>query len=212
MAIVNALDYLFGTIGEAMGSPLVLTVVRSLIAALIIGLILIAVSFGKPMLAKNGDPDAPGRHWPRGMAIILRVVGAGLILTALTGYVGLARFVATQLIITGAVVVTMYVGLLSGKAISRQESFGDTFFASFLTRRFKLGPVAIDQAGLLVGLAIYAVALLVGIPLILLMWASMCRTCRFLPIGYSPRSGSAVSASRCSASAPAFSCLPASTC
>ncbi|MGO8658454.1 hypothetical protein ACC771_23145, partial [Rhizobium ruizarguesonis] len=70
MAIVNALDYLFGTIGEAMGSPLVLTVVRSLIAALIIGLILIAVSFGKPMLAKNGDPDAPGRHWPRGMAII----------------------------------------------------------------------------------------------------------------------------------------------
>ncbi|MGO8658021.1 mechanosensitive ion channel family protein, partial [Rhizobium ruizarguesonis] len=52
----------------------------------------------------------------------------------------------------------------------RQESFGDTFFASFLTRRFKLGPVAIDQAGLLVGLAIYAVALLVGIPLILLMW------------------------------------------
>ncbi|MDR9771553.1 mechanosensitive ion channel family protein [Rhizobium hidalgonense] len=170
MAIVNALDYLFSTVSEAMGSPLVLTVVRSLIAALIIGIILISASFGKPMLAKNGDPDAPGRHWPRGMAIILRVLGAGLIIAALTGYVGLARFVATQLIITGAVVVTMYVGLLSGKAISKQESFGDTFFARFLTRRFNLGPVAIDQAGLVVGLAIYAVALVVGLPLILLLW------------------------------------------
>ncbi|ULR45646.1 mechanosensitive ion channel family protein [Rhizobium sp. K102] len=170
MAVVNGLDYLFGTVSEAMGSPLVLTVVRSLIAALIIGVILIAASFGKPMLARNGDPDAPGRHWPRGMAIILRVAGAGLIVTALAGYVGLARFVATQFIITGAVVATMYVGLLSGKAISRQESFGDTFFARFLTRRFNLGPVAIDQFGLLVGLAIYAVALLVGIPLILLLW------------------------------------------
>ncbi|WP_434732709.1 mechanosensitive ion channel family protein [Rhizobium sp. YTUHZ044] len=170
MAVINGLDYLFSSIGEAMGSPLVLTVVRSLIAALIIGIILIAVSFGKPMLARSGDPDAPGRHWPRGMAIILRVVGAALIVTALAGYVGLARFVATQLIITGAVVATMYVGLLSGKAISRQESFGDTFFARFLARRFNLGPVAIDQVGLLVGLAMYAVALLVGIPLILLLW------------------------------------------
>ncbi|MBB2713999.1 mechanosensitive ion channel family protein [Rhizobium sophoriradicis] len=170
MAVVNGLDYLFGTVSEAMGSPLVLTVVRSLIAALIIGVILIAASFGKPILARSGDPDAPGRHWPRGMAIILRVVGAGLIVAALSGYVGLARFVATQLIITGAVVATMYVGLLSGKAISRQESFGDTFFARFLTSRFNLGPVAIDQVGLLVGLAIYAVALLVGIPLILLLW------------------------------------------
>jgi len=170
MAVVNALDYLFGAIGEAMGSPLVLTVVRSLLAALIIGLILIAVSFGKPMLAKNGDPDAPGRHWPRGMAILLRVFGAGLILAALSGYVGLARFVATQLIITSAIIVTTYIGLLLGKAISRQDNFADTFLGRFLQTRFKLGDVAIDQVGLVVGLLIYAVALLTGIPLILLLW------------------------------------------
>ncbi|MFC5756937.1 mechanosensitive ion channel family protein [Rhizobium sp. GCM10022189] len=170
MAVVNALDYLFGTVSEAMGSPLVVTVVRSLFAALIIGLILIAVSFGKPMLAKNGDPDAPGRHWPRGMGILLRVFGAGLILTALSGYVGLARFIATQLIITSAIIVTTYIGLLLGKAISRQDNFGDTLLGRFLETRFKLGPVAIDQVGLVVGLLIYAVALLTGIPLILLLW------------------------------------------
>lgn len=170
MAVVNALDYLFSSVGEAMGSPLVLTVVRSLIAAMIIGLILIAASFGRPMLARSGDPDAPGRHWPRGMAIILRVLGAALMVTALTGYVGLARFVATQLIITGAIIVTTYIGLLSGKAISRTESFGETFVGRYLQRRFKLGPVAIDQAGLLVGLCISGVALLTGIPLILLLW------------------------------------------
>lgn len=170
MAIVNALDYFFSSISEAMGSPLVLTVVRSLIAALIIGLILIAASFGRPMLARSGDPDAPGRHWPRGMAIILRLLGFGLIVTALTGYVGLARFVATQLIITGAIVVTTYIGLLLGKAISRQESFGDTFIGRFLRTRFNMGPVAIDQVGLAVGFAIYGVALLTGIPLTLLLW------------------------------------------
>jgi potassium efflux system protein len=104
------------------------------------------------------------------MAILLRVFGAGLILAALSGYVGLARFVATQLIITSAIVVTTYIGLLLGKAISRQDNFGDTFLGRFLETRFKLGPVAIDQVGLVVGLLIYAVALLTGIPLILLLW------------------------------------------
>ncbi|OCJ04417.1 mechanosensitive ion channel protein [Rhizobium sp. AC44/96] len=170
MAVVHAADYFLGSISEAMGSPLVLTVVRSLIAALIIGLIMIAASFGRPMLARNGDPDAPGRHWPRGMAIILRVLGAALIVAALTGYVGLARFVASQLIITGAIVVTTYIGLLSGRAISRTETFGETGFGRFLAKKFKLGPVAIDQVALLVGFCIYGVALMVGIPLILLLW------------------------------------------
>ena len=98
------------------------------------------------------------------------VFGAGLILTALSGYVGLARFIATQLIITSAIIVTTYIGLLLGKAISRQDNFGDTLLGRFLETRFKLGPVAIDQVGLVVGLLIYAVALLTGIPLILLLW------------------------------------------
>jgi potassium efflux system protein len=170
MAIVHALDYFLGSISESMGSPLVLTVVRSWIAALIIGLILIAASFGRPMMAKSRDPDAPGRHWPKGMAIILRVLGAILILAALTGYVGLARFIASQLIFTGAIGVTTYIGLLSGKAISRTETFGETTPGKFLATRFKLGPVVIDQVGLLVGFCIYGVALAAGIPLILLLW------------------------------------------
>ncbi len=170
MAIVHALDFFFGSISESMGSPLVLTVVRSWIAALIIGLILIAASFGRPMMAKSRDPDAPGRHWPKGLAIVLRVLGGGLIFAALTGYVGLARFIASQLIFTGAIGVTTYIGLLSGKAISRTETFGDTRPGQYLATRFKLGPVVIDQVGLLVGFCIYGVALATGIPLILLLW------------------------------------------
>ncbi|WP_160010675.1 mechanosensitive ion channel family protein [Rhizobium sp. 18055] len=170
MAVVHALDYFLGSISESMGSPLVLTVVRSWIAALIIGLILIAASFGRPMMAKSRDPDAPGRHWPKGLAIILRILGALLIIAALSGYVGLARFIASQLIFTGAIGVTTYIGLLSGKAISRNETFGDTAPGKYLATRFNLGPVVIDQVGLLVGFCIYGVALAAGIPLILLLW------------------------------------------
>jgi len=170
MAVVNGLDYVFDRISESMGSPVVVTVAKSFFAALLIGLILIAASFGKPILAKSGDPEAPGRHWPHGMAIILRVLGTLLIFTAVIGYVGLARFIATQLILTSAVMATMYLGFQLGKAVSRQGVFAETIIGRFLENRFKLSDVVLDQAGLVAGLATYAVALLTGIPLILLSW------------------------------------------
>ena len=170
MAVVNGLDYVFDRISESMGSPVVVTVAKSFFAALLIGLILITSSFGKPILAKSGDPDDPGRRWPHGMAIILRVLGILLIFTAVIGYVGLARFIATQLIMTSAVLVTMYIGFQLGKAVSRQGVFAETIIGRFLENRFKLSDVALDQAGLVAGLATYAIALLTGIPLILLSW------------------------------------------
>ncbi|WP_047455496.1 mechanosensitive ion channel family protein [Rhizobium rhizogenes] len=170
MAVVNGLDYVFDRISESMGSPVVVTVAKSFFAALLIGLILIAASFGKPILAKSGDPEAPGRRWPHGMAIILRVLGTLLIFTAVIGYVGLARFIATQLILTSAVLATMYLGFQLGKAVSRQGVFAETIIGRFLESRFKLSDVVLDQAGLVAGLATYAVALLTGIPLILLSW------------------------------------------
>ncbi|NTF42342.1 mechanosensitive ion channel family protein [Agrobacterium rhizogenes] len=170
MAVVNGLDYVFDRISESMGSPVVVTVAKSFLAALLIGLILIAASFGSPMLAKNGDPDAPGRRWPHGMALILRILGAVVIFIAFIGYVGLARFMATQMIVTSAVIATMYLGFQLGKAVSKQGVFAETIIGRFLESRLKLGDVALDQGGLVAGLATYAVALLTGIPLILLSW------------------------------------------
>nr|WP_117192767.1 mechanosensitive ion channel family protein [Rhizobium terrae] len=170
MAIVNGLDYLLGAISEALNSPLVLTIVKTLFASVIIGLILIAISFVKPRLVEGEDPDGPGHQWPRFFPLLLRLMGGLLILSVLTGYVGLARFASTQIVLTGAVLVLIYVGLLSGKAISKQGAFTDTSAGRRLAERFKFNEVALDQAGLVAGLGIYAFALLFGIPLILLTW------------------------------------------
>ncbi len=170
MAIVNGLDYLLGAISEALSSPLVLTIVKSLLASLIVGLILIAISFVKPRLVEGEDPDGQGHAWPRFFPLLLRVMGGLLILAVLTGYVGLARFASTQIVLTGAVIVLIYVGLLSGKAISKQGSFTETAAGRRLADRFDFNEVALDQAGLVAGLGIYAFALLFGIPLILLTW------------------------------------------
>jgi small-conductance mechanosensitive channel len=169
MAVVNGLDYLLAAISEALSSPLVLTIVKSLFASIIVGLILIAISFVRPRVGES-DGQSAGQPWPRFFSILLRVMGGFLILSVLTGYIGLARFASTQVVLTGAVAVLIYLGFLSGRAVSKQGSFQNTGAGKRLAERYKFDEVSLDQTGLVAGLALYAFSLFLGIPLILLTW------------------------------------------
>jgi potassium efflux system protein len=144
----------------------VLTVVEGFIASLAIGTILILLSFARPMAQGVADSGA----WPKPVRIILIVVGIGLMLTSFFGYIGLAQFVATQIVVTGAILITMYIGVLSGHAISRPEAFGKTLTGRFLQRRYGLNAIRLDQVGLVAGLVVYFIVCLLGIPMIMLKW------------------------------------------
>ncbi|WP_411036691.1 mechanosensitive ion channel domain-containing protein [Shinella sp. BYT-45] len=170
MAIVNGADYFLGTISEVLGSPVVLTVVKSFFASIIIGALLVVTAFIKPVLHKGETPDSGGRPWPRSIFVLLILTGLGLIFASLLGYVGMARFVATQIVVTGAVVVTMYIGFLSGRAVSAPNAFAETAVGKRLEERFGLSQVALDQIGLAAGLAIYLLIFVCFVPLILLQW------------------------------------------
>lgn len=170
MALVNGVDYVAAVISETYSSPVVLTVMKSLGSSVIVGLLIFSVSFLRPVLAESGDPAARGRSWPRAVSLSFRIIGALLIMAAAIGYVGLARFLATQIVLTGAVLATMYIGILSGKAISAPNQFGETQVGRFVGRRFHLGAVGLDQSGIAAGLFIYAFALVTGVPLILMSW------------------------------------------
>ena len=170
MAIVNGGDYFLGTISEVLGSPVVLTVVKSFFASIIIGLLLLVTAFIQPVLHQGEKPDAQGRPWPRSIFLLLILTGLGLIVASLLGYVGMARFVATQIVVTGAIIVTMYIGILSGRAVSASGAFAETAVGKRLEARFSLGQVALDQAGLAAGLSIYLLVFVCFIPLVLLQW------------------------------------------
>ncbi|MBW8319446.1 MAG: mechanosensitive ion channel, partial [Rhizobium sp.] len=170
MAVVNGSDYVLGAISETLSSPVVLTVMKSFLSSVVVGLIVLVVSFLRPMVAQGGDPSERGRAWPKAVALPLRIIGIGLILLSAIGYVGLSRFLATQMVLTGAVVATMYIGILSGKAISAPNQFGETRVGRYLQQRFALKPVGLDQAGIAAGLLIYVFALSIGLPLILISW------------------------------------------
>ncbi|MGG7517527.1 mechanosensitive ion channel domain-containing protein [Allorhizobium undicola] len=172
MSVINGLDYVFGSITETLGSPVDLTVFKGFVSSSLIGCILLAMSFARPLVPKGKEAQAAGRGrpWHRSTAIAMRLFGIGIILASVSGFIGLARFISTQLILTGGVIATMYIGIRSGRAVSERDRFADTIIGRYLQRRFNMGPVALDQVGIVAGLLIYMSALAFGIPLIMMSW------------------------------------------
>lgn len=170
MAIINAADYVLDVVSDVLSSSLVLTVAKGIMASVLIALILFFISFTKPIVGEGQTPETGDRPMPRWMAYGLRFAAVVLVICCFSGYIGLARFLSTQIVATGAVLALMYIGLLSGKAIARQGHFAQSAPGRHLKDRHRLGEVAMDQLGLLVAFVVYAVAVLFGVPLILLSW------------------------------------------
>jgi potassium efflux system protein len=168
MTFVISISFLTGQITEALDSPVVLTVARGFISAMIIGVMLLLLAFVRPM--KASLDNLPDRPWPQIIRISLIIIGAGLIVTALTGYIGLAQFAATQIVMTGALGVTMYIGILTGQAVSRREALAATAVGRLMQKRHGLTDVQLDQFALVAGLAIYALVFVLFVPGIMLQW------------------------------------------
>ncbi|MCY0095935.1 mechanosensitive ion channel family protein [Hoeflea ulvae] len=170
MVFVNGFDFVEDQLSQSLGSPVVLTVFKGIISVFLMALILIAMAMGKPVVAASGDPADPGRPWPRVISATLLVAGLGLMATAALGYVGLARFAATQIVVTGAILTTMYIGYLSARAISEEGAFAHTVVGRRIEARYHPGHVTLDRTGLAAGLLINLMVLLLGVPMILLLW------------------------------------------
>jgi small-conductance mechanosensitive channel len=166
LAAINGLTYVLGTINVALDAALALTVAESFVASIATGITLILLSFLQPMDGAVRD----GAGLPRPVRFLVFAAGIGLIVTTFSGYIGLAKFVSSQIVVTGAIAVTMYIGFLSGHAISEHNAFARTALGDMLARRYRMGEVRLDQFGLATGLLLYVLVLLVGIPLIMLTW------------------------------------------
>ncbi|MET3598610.1 mechanosensitive ion channel family protein [Martelella mangrovi] len=173
MACINWFDILIGVLNDTLDADVRLDVLRSLVSSVLIGGILIAVSFihTRPRETENGSRKKTMRLlFPSLISGLARLVGLFVVLTALIGYVALARFVAQQIVLTGAVLITMYIGILVGKAVGQAGSFAHTGYGRRFIARFDLSQVRVDQLSLLTGLLTYTLTLMIGIPLIMLSW------------------------------------------
>ncbi|HEY6629998.1 MAG TPA: mechanosensitive ion channel family protein [Rhizobiaceae bacterium] len=163
MAVVIGLNSFLTVVNDSMGSPLSLTIARSFLAAVIVGVLLILIGLQRD----EHGAWRPWRLWLRQTAIAL---GCFVILAALLGYIGLATFISWQVVITGTILLTAYIGFLSARAISAEGGFAQTSVGRWLASKSSTDATTLDQLGLVVSLAIDLMILLIFLPLILLMW------------------------------------------
>jgi small-conductance mechanosensitive channel len=162
MAVVIGLNSFLTVVTNTMGSPLSLTIARSFLSATTVGSLLILIG-----LLRDDQAWKPWRGWLRYTAIVL---GSFIIAASLLGYIGLATFVSMQVVITGTVLITAYIGFLSARAIGAEGGFAETSVGRWLAARSNTDATTLDQLGLVVSLAINLLVLLVFLPIILLMW------------------------------------------
>lgn len=166
-AITHSIEYFLEVLNGVMSSPLSLTVAKSVIGTVIVGALLLTIAFLKPF---KDSETGRARSWPRITKIILILLGLMPVLAAIFGYIGLARFVAQQIVVTGAFIVTMYLGFLTARAITHEKAFANTTVGQTLRLKFKATDATLDQLGLVAGIAINLIVLLIGVPLVLMQF------------------------------------------
>lgn len=166
MAVVIGINNFLSVVNDTMGSPLSLTIARSFVATIIVGVILILMGLLKPFKAADGT----WRPWPAWLRYTAIALGISTIAAALLGYIGLAIFVSLQVVVTGTILVTAYIGFLSARAIGEEGGFANTSIGRWLSAHSSYEESAFDQLGLVVSTAINLMIVLVFLPLILLTW------------------------------------------
>jgi small-conductance mechanosensitive channel len=166
MAVIIGINVFLGVVNEQMGSPLSLTVARSFVAAIAVGVILILMGLVKPFRTRTGI----WRPWPIWLRYTAFALGGFTIVAALLGYVRLAMFVSIQVVVTGTILLMAYIGFLTARALGAEGGFGASGSGRWLAARTNMEDVTLDQLGLAVSIALNILIVVLFLPLILLMW------------------------------------------
>ena len=166
LAVIVGLDGLAGLISDRLGSPLSVTIVKSLFGAILSSMMILTIAQVRPFVHKNGASSP----WPAWFRVILYVLGVGSILAAISGYLSFAQFVSKQIVLTGAVLTTAYIGLLASRAISEEGGFAKTSLGRWLKTDRSVEDTRLDQLGVLASVVINILIVIAFLPFVLFQW------------------------------------------
>ncbi len=169
IALVYGIDLFLNALNKTLLMPLSLTILQSAIASVMFAGLLVAIlrtPFRAHSLARREQRSSSTRLLKMPLWLIVFTV---MMATAL-GYISLARFLTQQTVVTGSILIVIYLTHLSIREFT--DSFGepDRSTSQFLAKTFGIGEQRREQLGAVSMLALNAVLFLSALPFLALQW------------------------------------------
>ena len=168
LASVYSLTLLLATVRSVANAPFTLSVAQNCVSAIIIAGLVIAI-----LLTSRNAPSvagAPEFAWISKLRRPLWLIAGLILVTALAGYIGLARFISAQLIVTGTTLSVLYLLLIWVDAFGLSLGDEEAKPGRWLKEQAGFDQRRREQLALPVTLLLKSAVLLCTLPFILLQW------------------------------------------
>jgi potassium-dependent mechanosensitive channel len=148
-------------------APFALMIAVALPSSLLLAGLVVAI-----LRTPVGGEDTPGSSMLlfRAIRSLVWVIAAAIVVCALTGYLALAHFLSQQLVVTGLILVSVYLMLVWIDGLAQCISDDSAALGRWLSERGKLEQGRREQLALPVKLLLKLTVLVVAVPLIMLQW------------------------------------------
>ena len=174
LVILYALDYVVGSLAEILFMPVSFSAAWStavsVLYVILIAAVTIRVRQAAPLLEEAGGQRF-FFSWTRYVFHLIWGLLLIVLLALLAGYISLAHFITTHLIITSAIVTGLYLLHHLVDAMVRNALDGKTYTGYFLRHTLSIPEKVITQLGVLFSTLVDIGIVLLGLPMVLMIWA-----------------------------------------
>src|SRR5262249_34926402 len=168
LAVIYGLTTLIYAVTRIVQAPFALTVAVAFPASLLLAVVVIAILL-TPLEGEQRD-GMPSLRWLTALRMPTWVAIAGIVVSALAGYLALSQFVAQQLVVTGSILALVYLLLLWVDGFTQALAADSAATGRWLEQRAGLVQRRREQLALPVGRFLKVAVLLLSVPHVLRHW------------------------------------------
>lgn len=168
LAVVYGLTTLIYTTTRVVQAPFALTIAITLPSSLLAAGLVIAI-LRTPLDAQH-EEALPSLRWIKALSVPIWALALAIVVTALTGYLALSRFLAQQLVVTGSILAVVYLLLLWVDGFTQSASDDSALLGRWLKQTAGLEQRRREQLAVPIGLFLKFEVLVFSVPFIMLQW------------------------------------------